>query len=151
MLRPASLVASICALTFSACGDMPAGPNPVAPASADPVAVTARIQPTIVPMNPVAGSSCPSLSPFTVVIDSRARFDMSVDLVTFHFLDGSNISSQPFGMPTRATVPSGSSVSLPFAPQFGCGMATPHWIVADVELIDASGGVHNVTVRAQTH
>ncbi len=157
MFRATSRVAApLAVLLLSACSQTSPATAPTGPSSssAGPVAVTARMQPPVVPLVPVTGFGCPARAPFTtsfaLVIQSQATVNMSVDRVTIHFLDGTNISSTPIGFSTRPSIPAGSLITLPFTPHFGCGIGVPRSIVADVTLLDPFGIGHTVTAQAAT-
>ncbi len=75
---------------------------------------------------------------------------MTVDQVTIHFLNGSNVSSNPITFPNGQFVPAGSAASVPLSVRFGCDIGRPAWMVADVLVLDGRGGRQTVTVRAET-
>lgn len=156
MLRAASIV-SLFALLIATTGcnhQASTGPDLVASASA-PMAVTARIQPERLTVSSVATSACPAIPPlttsFNVVITSQAIQPLTVDQVTFHFLDGSSVSSRPITFPGGALIPTNGMTMLPFTPQFGCDVSAPQWVVGDVTVHDPAGHTQTIGVRAQTH
>lgn len=166
--RPLAIVAPFLVLAFtSACSGGGAVGAPLA--ASDMHAVTATIQPSVVPVTPVSGFGCPLLPPFTTAFSialqqpggapfgNHAPFGsitsfigtapgtLMVDHVTFHFLDGSNVTSQPvtFGRESPAGLG-----TLQFSPQFGCGIGIPVLVIADVGLIDSTGIPFTVSTRA---
>jgi hypothetical protein len=157
MLRAASTVATALAIVAVAGCNRPSitAPDVVSSApTASPVAVTARLDPGVVTATPVAGFVCPAIPPFTstfdLVLQSQTLATMSVGQVTFHFLDGANVTSQPITFANGTLVPTNSTVTLPFTTQFGCGIGAPRSVVVDVKLLDSSGTAHMLTVRADT-
>jgi len=155
MLRAASLAAApLALLIFSSCDRAPLAPDQVPVVSSSEGAVMAHVQPATVPMTPAVAGGCPAAAPFTttfdLVVQSQIALNMSVDSVTFHFLDGSNVTSQPITFPSGTLVPADGTVRLPFSPQFGCGIGTPRWVIVDVKLVDQRGEIHTVSVRAPT-
>lgn len=151
MLRPAAALLALAAL-FSACSDTPTAPGSLGSPRANLAAVTARIQPGTVTVAPISGFVCPVVPPFTtafnLLLQSPGASAMTVDEVTFHFLDGSNVSSHPMTFPNGQLVPAGASVTLPFALRFGCDIGRPLFVVADVKLIDPQGASRTVSVQA---
>lgn len=168
--RPIAIVAPFLVLAFtSACSGGGASGGPLAASNMH--AVTATIQPSVVPVTPVAGFGCPLLPPFTTAFGialqqpggapfgAPAPFGsissvigtppgdgaLQVDHVTFHFLDGSNLTSQPVTFGRES--PAGLS-TLQFSPQFGCGIGTPVLVIADIGLIDSMGVPFTVSTRA---
>ncbi len=102
--------------------------------------VLASVQPTVVPVVPAppivglgGGIGCPHNPPFTssFVLVINPGTNLSVNQVTFHFLDGSNIPSQPivFG---RENINASFPGHFPFTVPFGCGFGRPQTIVADI-------------------
>ena len=102
--------------------------------------VLASVQPAVVPVVPAppfvgtgGGNGCPHNPPFTssFMLVINPGTNLSVDQVTFHFLDGSNISSQPivFG---RENINASFPGQFPFTVPFGCGFGRPQTIVADI-------------------
>lgn len=102
--------------------------------------VLASVQPAVVPVVPAApivgvgiGTGCPHNPPFTssFMLVINPGTNLSVNQVTFHFLDGSNISSQPivFG---RENINASLPGHFPFTVPFGCGFGRPQTIVADI-------------------
>jgi hypothetical protein len=152
-------IAIFVASVFAAgCGNQhPTGPSVfgVGPSAApDLVAV---IQPAFAPLTPLVGA-CPLRQPFTsafdLVVQSRST-SLFLDQVTFHFLDGSNVTSQPVGFsrPELArlfptiSIPARTSGIFPFRPQFGCGIGIPQTLIVDLILTDAFNGTHPITTR----
>ena len=93
--------------------------------------------------------------PFTLVIVSPSQFDLSMDRVTFHLIDGTNIGGPAVTFPRPglnsmfgSTLVSGTN-SFSFRPDFGCVGTHPLAIAADVVLTDRAGGTRNVTARAE--
>jgi hypothetical protein len=136
----------------------PTGPSVfgVGPSAAPDL--VAAIQPAFAPLTPLVGA-CPLRQPFTsafdLVIQSRSGMSLFLDQVTFHFLDGSNVTSQPVGFsrpeltrlfPTIA-IPARTSGIFPFRPQFGCGIGVPQALIVDLILTDAFNGTHPITTR----
>ncbi|HZP48544.1 MAG TPA: hypothetical protein VFB07_08420 [Vicinamibacterales bacterium] len=155
MLRPATALLAPILAFCCACSHTPTAPDSLGSASSPAIAaVTARIQPGTVSVTPIAGSACPGVPPFTssltLSLQSQSPVPMRVDQVTFTFLDGSNVSSHPITFPNGQLVPAGSTVSLPFSPRFGCDIARPQFVVADVLLMDGRGAAQTVSVRAPT-
>ena len=153
MLRPVILLPAVVALCC-ACTNSPTAPNAIASTSSTtPTAVTAHFQPGTVTVTPVTGAVCPVLPPFSssfTVFVSTSSQAMTVGEVTIHFLDGSNVTSRPITFPNGLLVPAGSNATLPFTVAFGCDIGHPHWIVADMQLVDAYGAKQTVTMRAET-
>lgn len=156
MLRVASIVVALpFVFVAAACTHQAStGPDVVTSASA-PIAVTARIQPDRLAVSAVATASCPAIPPlttsFNVVITSQAIQPLTVDQVTFHFLDGSSVSTRPITFPGGALIPTNGMTMLPFTPQFGCDIASPQWVVGEVIVHDPAGHTQTISVRAQTH
>src|ERR1700687_1302380 len=93
--------------------------------------------------------------PFTLVIVSPGQFDLAMDRVTFHLIDGTNIGSPAVTFPRPglnnmfgSTLVIGTS-AFRFAPDFGCVVAHPRAIAAEVVLIDRAGGTRNLMASAE--
>ncbi len=154
MLRSATALLALVAALCCACSDTPTSPDSLGFTSPSTLtAMTARIQPGTVPVTPIAGAACPGVPPLTatlmLLLQSQSVVPMRVDQVTFTFLDGSSVSSHPITFPNGQLVPAGSNMSLPFSPRFGCDIARPQFVVADVLVVDARGGRQTVSARAE--
>jgi hypothetical protein len=93
--------------------------------------------------------------PFTLVIVSPSQFDLAMDRVTFHLIDGTNIGSPAVTFPRPglnsmfgSTFVIGTS-AFSFTPDFGCVVTQPQAVAADVVLIDRTGGTRNLTASAE--
>jgi hypothetical protein len=93
--------------------------------------------------------------PFTLVIVSPSQFDLSMDRVTFHLIDGTNIGTPAVTFPRPglnnmfgSTVVIGRS-TFTFTPDFGCVVTRPQAIAADVVMIDRFGSTRILTARAE--
>jgi hypothetical protein len=154
MLRPAIAFLALAGL-LSACSDTPTAPGSPGSAHAYVTTMTAGIQPGTVIVTPSSSFSCPLLPPFTtsfsLFLQSLVAVPMTVDEVTFHFLDGSNVSSHPITFPNGRLVPAGASVTLPFSLRFGCDIGRPLFVFAEVKLVDPQGASHTVSVQAGAH
>jgi hypothetical protein len=151
MLRSPVAFLALAAL-LTACSDTPTRSSSVGSAQANVEAVTARIQPGTVTVTPSTGFSCPAVPPFTtsftLFLQSLFAVSMRVDEVTFHFLDGSNVSSHPITFPNGQLVPAGASLTLPFSLRFGCDIGRPLFVFAEIRLVDRQGASHTVNVQA---
>src|SRR5216684_3801198 len=108
-----------------------------------------RIFPQVVPVPTGSTATCPLgqsfTIPFTLVIVSTSQIDLSMDRVTFHLIDGTNIGSPAVTFPKpRLNNMFGSTFvigtnTFTFTPDFGCVVTQPHAIAADVVMIDRTG------------
>jgi hypothetical protein len=155
------VVCSLASMVVSACSHGGGAPeaNPLAPAAA-PAAYQAAIVPSPVPVSPTPAAPftafgtavCPTAAPaftstFRIVIDGPSAAGMQVDHVTFHFLDGSNVTSMPITFSRDAIHASAPGV-FPFTIGAGCGFGRPQSLLGDLVFIDAFGVTHTATVRA---
>ena len=160
MSRLTSLVAvALVLLVGSACDRDPVAPSDRSivsslPSALAPSTFTAQMQPGVVAVTPVAGAICPAVQPFTtsvnLVVQSQSVTTMTVDTVTFRFLDGSNVSTRPITFPNGTLVPSAANVTLPFAVPFGCGIGVPQWAIVDVVAKDSNGTTHTLSLKVPT-
>jgi hypothetical protein len=73
--------------------------------------------------------------------------DVTVDEVTLHLLDGSNVGGPGITVPpvglngsfANTVVRAGTSRTFVLSPTFSCGVVVPHSIRSDVELVDPAG------------
>ena len=148
-------LAFVAVLLGSACARSPVAPGSapaIASSSASLSAVTARMQPDVVTVTPVAGSSCPQVNPYTAsgTLFIHGVSGMSVDSVTFRYLNGSAVTTHPMTFANGTFSASAPNVTLPFSHQVGCGIGRPAWVVVDVKVIDPRGNARTVTVEAPT-
>ena len=142
-------------LVGSACDKDPVAPDAAIvsslPSALAPSTFTAQMQPAVATVTPVAGANCPAVPPYfatvNLLIQSQSLTAMNVDQVTFRFLDGSNVSSQPITFPNGTLVPSAANVRLPFSVPFGCGIGVPQWVIVDVTGKDQTGRTQTVTLK----
>jgi hypothetical protein len=161
--RALSIIAAsnLVGLLFIACNDTDPAKTVALVGPTSATLMTVAIQPVSISIIPVVGAVCPFQSPFTsafnVVVQDRSAMALSLDRVTFHFLDGSNISSSPISFsrnqlvglfPSSMTIPPQTSSAFQFALKFGCGIGTPQVVIGDLVLLDPFGITHNATVRA---
>ncbi len=152
MTRALTVLSACLALMAAAACTHGSTTSPTAIVSSSIGAVTARLQPDAVAAAPVTGFACPMRPPFTstvaLVIQAQGTAGLAVDQVTFHFLDGSNVTSHPITFSNGTLVPSASPLTLPFTLAFGCGIGAPRWVVADARIVDARGTQQMVSARA---
>jgi len=92
------------------------------------------------------------VTPNLNLIITSAR-DVTVDEVTLHLLDGSNVGGPGITVPpvglngsfANTVVLAGTSRTFVLTPTFSCGVAVPHSIRSDVELVDPVGVRTTVT------
>jgi hypothetical protein len=148
------------ALAAAGCDDQqPKGPSVFGVGPSVATDLVATVQPAFVPLTPTFVTGCPISQPFVsafdLVITSRSPSTLNLDRVTFSFLDGSSVSSQPivFTRPqlTRlfptVSILGRTSGTFPFRPQFGCGIGIPQTLVVDLLLLDAFNGQHPIMTR----
>jgi hypothetical protein len=144
-------------LTLASCEDAQKGKFSSTGSFVPTPAIGVQIFPQSLPV--AAVSTCPLgqpfTSPFTLVIVSPSQFDLSMDRVTFHLIDGTNIGSPAVTFPRPglnsmfgSTLVSGTN-SFSFRPDFGCVGTHPLAIAADVVLTDRAGGTRNLSARAE--
>jgi hypothetical protein len=121
-------------------------------------AIAAQISPQTLSLTTAGGVGCPlafALSTdFDLVLVPSRHVTFSMDRVTLHLIDGSNVggAALTFQRP-QLTGMFGSTVvdgirAFRFRPHFGCGITRPRSILADVVLIDSLGNPLNVTASA---
>lgn len=152
----ASLAPCLCILLSIACsGNSTSAPTASTAPFGGSSHVMASIQPPVVPVVPAPpfvgmAGGCPHNPPFTtsfaIVVNPTSMF---VDHVTFHFLDGSNWTSQPI-MFGRETIQASSPGRFPFTVPFGCWSGRPDTVIGDVTVVDGFGAMHTVSVSAAT-
>ena len=155
--RPLSASAVVlAALAAFACSNGIPGrqTNPFGPSGGNAQTFAATVVPAVVPVSPFGGfgpSGCPANPPFTstfsIFLGPSDRGSLSIDRVTFHFLDGSNVTSDPIAF-GREDIHASAPGQFPFTVRFGCGIGHPQSLVGDLVLLDASGTRHAATVRA---
>jgi hypothetical protein len=145
-------------LTLASCGDAQKGKfSSTALFSPSPM-IGVQIVPQALPVA-TASTTCPLghsfAIPFTLVIVSPSQFDLAMDNVTFHLIDGTNIGSPAVIFPRPgldsmfgSTLVIGTS-AFSFTPDFGCVTIQPQALAADVVLIDRAGGTRNLTASAE--
>jgi len=156
MFRLISLAGvALAVVAGSACDKDPVAPDAAIvsslPSALAPSTFTAQMQPAGLTVTPVAGAICPAVAPYfaslNLLVQSQSPTALSVDHVTFRFLDGSNVSSQPITFPNGTLVPSAANVTLPFSIPFGCGIGVAQWVVVDVTAKDQVGRMQTVTLK----
>jgi hypothetical protein len=120
--------------------------------------ISLQILPQVLPVA-TASTTCPLgqsfTLPFSLVIVSPSQSDLSLEGVTFHLIDGTNIGSPAVTFPRPglnsmfgSTLVSGTS-SFSFTLDFGCVVTQPQAIAAAVVLTDRNGGTRNLTASAE--
>jgi hypothetical protein len=152
MLRRALAIgaASASLLVSAACngGGAPIGPASVGIGMSTMHGVSAAIQPSVVPIRPVVPFGCPVMQPFTTAFDivlQHTDVPLLLDHVTFHFLDGANISSAPMTFGRESATGPGI---FSFRPQFGCGIGQPQLVIADIVLVDGKSPPFTINTTA---
>jgi hypothetical protein len=141
-------------LTLASCQDAQKGKFSYTGSLVPTTPIGLQIIPQALPVAAVS-TTCPLgqsfTIPFTLVIVSPSQLDLSIDRVTFHLIDGTNIGSPAVIFPRPgldsmfgSTLVTGTS-AFSFTPDFGCVTIQPQAIAADVVLIDRSGGTRNLT------
>src|SRR5713226_553812 len=137
------------ALTLASCEDTRGGKFSYTESFMPTPPIGLQIFPQLLPVPTVSTAACALgqsfTIPFTLVIVSPSQFDLSMDRVTFHLIDGTNIGSPAVTFPRPgldnmfgSTLVIGTS-SFTFTPDFGCVVTQPQSIAADVVLIDRTG------------
>lgn len=137
------------AIAASACDTDPTVAATLRPTriGSDAVGVVSVITPAALPASPA--SLCLTTGALTFGFDLivTAHASVSVDRVTLHLLDGSNIGGSPltFAQPDLAArfgstlVRAGNSRSFPLSPTFPCRLLVPRAIRCEIVTIDAAG------------
>jgi hypothetical protein len=129
------------------------GPSPA------PLGASLALSPQLLSARPIGGPACPTFLPFGIDFDlviGPEQAEVFVDGVTIRLGDGTNIGSPALSFPRgelerrfgSTQVHAGATRSLPFRPQFGCGIPLPRTLFVDVDLLDLIGGRLTRTVRA---
>jgi hypothetical protein len=145
-------------LTLASCYDGRKGKFSSTESFVPSPAIGLQIFPQALPVATVS-TSCPLGQPFTIpftlLIVSPSQFDLSMDRVTFHLIDGTNIGGPAVTFPRPgpngmfgSTLAIGTN-SFSFTPDFGCVVTRPHAIAADVVLTDRAGGTRNLSASAE--
>jgi hypothetical protein len=152
-----ALMMLLMTLTVVACDDTQTGKFSVtesfSPTPTPPVGL--QIFPQALPVSTFACPLGPSFTiPFNLLIAS-SQSGLSLDLVTVHLIDGSNVGGPEITFP-RAGLNNlfGSTTVIPtstfsFTPVFGCTATQPEVIVADVILTDRTGISLRLTASAK--
>ena len=145
-------------LTLASCGDAQKGTFSSTVSFLPSPLIGLQIVPQSLPVATVSTTCALGQSfaiPFTLVIVSPSQFDLSMDRVTFHLIDGTNIGGPAVTFPRPglnsmfgSTLVSGTN-SFSFSPDFGCVGTHPLAIAADVVLTDRAGGTRNLSARAE--
>ena len=144
-------------LTLASCEDAQKGKFSSTGSFVPTPAIGVQIFPQTLPVATV--STCPLGQPFTIpftlVIVSPSQSDVSMDSVTFHLIDGTNVGGPAVTFPRPglnsmfgSTVVSGTN-SFSFRPDFGCVGTHPMAIAADVVLTDRTGSSVSLTASAK--
>ena len=122
------------------------------------VGIGLQISPQTLPITTITTIACPFVSAFRtgfqlVVVPARDG-SIFMDRVTLRLVDGSNIGGPAVTFP-RPELNSmfGSTLvvstrAFAFQPQFGCLVARPRVMAADVVFVDGAGDSRTVTVSA---
>jgi hypothetical protein len=144
------------ALTLASCQDAQKGKFSYTESFVPTPPIGLQIVQQVLPVPAVSCALGQSFTiPFTLVIVSPSQFDLSLDRVTFHLIDGTNIGSPAVTFPRPGlTNMFGSTLvigttAFTFTPDFGCVVTQPQSIAADVELIDRTGSKRILTARAE--
>ena len=153
----AALVAT---LALASCADSPPHAKGVAGSIFVPSAIVdAQFSPLTLPFNALPSPFCPIVPSFTTSFDlivDAGLAQLSLDRVTLHLNDGSNVGSSLTFPRADLTRLFGSTIiagrrAFPFRPTFGCGAALPVSIRADLDLIDGAGIISTATVTGKFH
>jgi hypothetical protein len=145
-------------LTLASCEDAQKGKFSSAASFLPSPLIGLQIVPQAPPVG-TASTTCPLgqsfAIPFTLVIVSPSQFDLAMDNVTFHLLDGTNIGTPAVTVPRPglnsmfgSTLVIGTS-AFSFTLNFGCVVTQPQAIAADVVLVDRAGGTRSLTASAE--
>jgi hypothetical protein len=145
-------------LTLASCQDAQKGKFAYTASLVPTPPIGLQIIPQVLPVALVS-TACPLgqsfTIPFTLVIVSPSQLDLSMDSVTFHLIDGTNIGSPAVIFPRPgldsmfgSTLVIGTS-AFSFTLDFGCLTIQPQAIVGDVVMIDRSGGTRTLTASAR--
>jgi hypothetical protein len=121
-------------------------------------AVAAQISPQTLSLIAAGGIGCPQglalSTAFDLVLVPSRTVTFSMDRVTLHLIDGSNVGGAAitFQRP-QLTEMFGSTLvdgtrAFRFGPHFGCGIRSPRSILADVLLLDSFGNPMTATASA---
>jgi hypothetical protein len=145
-------------LTLASCGDAQKGKFSSTGSFLPSPLIGLQIVPQALPVATVSTTCSLGQSfaiPFTLIIVSPSQFDLSMDRVTFHLIDGTNIGSPAVTFPRPglnsmfgSTFVLGTS-AFNFIPDFGCVVTLPQAVAAEVVLIDRAGGTKNLTASAE--
>jgi hypothetical protein len=117
------------------------------------------VQPQVLVGRRIATFACPTLPPLTTTFNLfiQPQFDVSLQQVTLHFIDGSNIGGTPIPFPTpqlqtlfgsNLFIRAGLLRAFPFSTRFGCVPLVPTMLAADVVLVDTNGRLQQSRVTA---
>lgn len=153
-----AVVLGVASIAMSAC-DSPRGPSvsfgptslASAPAGISTVITTGAFFPSPVSLCATTGALTTG---FDLIVTSRAN--ISVDHVTLHLLDGSNIGASPITFPRagltaqfgNTLVRAGSSRTFSLTPTFTCRHFLPRFIRGDIVTIDDDGVRQSSTTQA---
>jgi hypothetical protein len=145
MPRAALAIATI--VTFLACAGCEQSITGAAIAPATVPAAVAVITTGAAIFNPFASCATAAfVTPNLNLIITSAR-DVTVDEVTLHLLDGTNVGGPGITVPpaglngvfANTFVRAGTSRTFVLAPTFTCGVTVPHSIRGDIGIVDPAG------------
>jgi len=126
--------------------------------TASPVRAAATISPSPIALTSFSGFGCSVLvvgASFNMIVVAGGQ-DLTVDSVTLHMIDGTNVGGPSVTIPSpqlnaqfgTTIVPAGTTRVFPLQPVFGCSRRRPHSLTATVFLMDQRGRQHTVNVTA---
>ena len=119
--------------------------------------VNAQLSPARLPFTVLPSTLCPLVPSFTTAFDlivAAGNVRLSLDRVTLHLNDGTNVGSSLTFPQAQLTQLFGSTLvvgnrTFGFRPTFGCGAGLPLSIRADLDLLDASGAMRTISVSGR--
>jgi hypothetical protein len=148
----------LCAtLTLLACDDNKAAILRGSEVFVPTAVIDTQIFPQFLPFTPITTIACPLFPAFTTDFDlifaTSVRNNTFMDRVTLSLIDGTHVGSSITFPRSKLDGMFGSTLivsnrAFAFRPDFGCGVALPQSIRADVVLVDGGGATRNVTAGA---
>lgn len=142
----------------AACYDSPRGVRLTTGAS--PLTPAGNVAPNPIRLTPLGGGLCPGAvgfgTSFNLVLSAGAD-DLTLDSVTLHLLDGSNVGGPSVTIPSlelssqfgSTVIRAGTTRAFAFRPTFGCVAFQPRFIRGHARLLDRRGVALAVPVESR--
>jgi hypothetical protein len=157
-MKPTAILLAM--TTLAACGRSTNGGPTIfefVPTSAN----GAQIFPHTIPFTSFASRACPTgrtiTTSFDLVVVAAREMNASVNRVTIHLLDGSNVGGPGVTFPSDALIPMFGNTAVagtrtfPFRPEFDCHFSLPRSMTCEVILIDGAGRTQTLAASAIFH